>query len=78
MTSPEQKRIISLSPAQIGPVSYISLADLLVDGRSYLLFNAKPTQDIPFFVVCFLKRSRPGRAVRAVDASCQTHPHICG
>jgi hypothetical protein len=51
MTSPEQKRIISLSPAQIGPVSYISLADLLVDGRSYLFLGAKPTQDIPFFEV---------------------------
>jgi len=78
MTSPEQKRIISLSPAQIGPVSYISLADLLVDGRSYLLFDAKGTQDIPFFAVCFLKRSHPRKAVRAVGASCQTLPRICG
>jgi len=78
MTSLEQKRIISLSPAQIGPVSYISLADLLVDGRSYLLFDAKPTQDIPFFAVSFLNRSLPRKAVRAVGASCQTLPHICG
>lgn len=75
MTSPEQKRIISLSPAQIGPVSYISLADLLVDARSYL-FDAKPTQDIPFFAVCFLKRSCSRKAMRAVSASCQTLPHI--
>jgi len=78
MTSPEQKRIISVSPAQIGPVSYISLADLLVDGRSYVLLDAKPTQDIPFFAVCSLLRSCTKRAVHAVVASCQTLPHICG
>jgi hypothetical protein len=78
MTSPEQKRIISLSPAQIGPVSYISLADLLVHGRSYLLLDAKSTQDIPFLAVCILKTSRPRRAVLAVGALCQTLPLLCG
>lgn len=70
MTSLEQKRIISLSAAQIGPVSYISLADLLVDGRSYLLFYAKGTQYIPFFDPCVLKRNRPYRTVRDVGAFC--------
>jgi hypothetical protein len=41
MTSPEQKRIISLSPAQIGPVSYISLADLLVRWAVVLVAGCK-------------------------------------